>query len=97
MSATPRQYRKRPIEMTAVRWTGSNGGVIEAFTGWSQWGSKRFRTVYRDGEDLLLWIEKSETRGRVRKGDWVIAELDGAGFFPCTAEQFDVIYEPVEE
>lgn len=92
----PGRYRKRPVEVTAVRWTGSNLGVIEAFAGWSLMASGTRRTVFEHAGDLKLWIDKSQTWGTVRKGDWVIAERDGIGFYPCTAEQFDDTYEPVE-
>lgn len=30
-------------------------------------------------------------------GDWVIAESDGEHFYPCSAEEFGRIYEPVPE
>lgn len=48
----------------------------------------------RDGDVLKLWIAKSDAWGTLRAGDWVIAERDGAGVYPCTAEEFAAIYEP---
>ena len=87
----PGQYRKKPIVITGVRWTGDNFDVVKAFA-----------TDYlpdppsADGRHLNLWIEKSNTFGRVRLGDWVLAERDGVGFYPCTAEEFDATYEPID-
>jgi hypothetical protein len=44
-----------------------------------------------------LWIEKSNTwRPDLPVGDWVIAERDGVGFYPCTAEQFTDTYEAAD-
>lgn len=35
-------------------------------------------------------------RGRINldKGDWVIADPDGRGYFPCKPDEFEDTYEP---
>lgn len=45
--------------------------------------------------DLLMWVEKSQAWCVISPGTWVLAEADGVGFYPCTAEQFEASYEPV--
>lgn len=90
MSDTPRRYRKLPIEVTAVQWTGDNFPEVCEFA-----DAERIR-VEVPGELLRLWIEKSQTWGVVRAGDWVIAERDGIGFYPCVATEFEATFEAVE-
>jgi hypothetical protein len=97
MSDTPARYRKRPVEVTACQWTGENFDVVDAFAGWSKVESEYKRTAYQLNDRLRLWIDKSQTWGMLQLGDWVIAERDGVGFYPCVAEQFAETYEPVEE
>jgi hypothetical protein len=45
--------------------------------------------------DLEMWVEKSQAWCTITPGTWVLAEADGVGFYPCTAEQFAASYEPV--
>lgn len=83
----PGRYRKRPVEVDAIRWSGDNWDAIEKFAG----GHATFH-----GGDIDVWIEKSKTwRQALPVGDWIIAERDGVGFYPCTADQFADTYEAV--
>lgn len=84
----PARYRKKPVEVDALQWTGSNWEALERFAG----AHVRFH-----GGDIDVWIEKSNTwRQALPVGDWVIGERDGVGFYPCTKEQFPEIHEPVD-
>lgn len=49
-----------------------------------------------NGEDWVLWVEKSQANAVIHPGDWVIREPDGSGFYPCTAAIFAARYEVVE-
>lgn len=88
---TPASYRKRPIEVTAMRWLGHNYQTLVEFIAGTESGLRR-----EDDGSLALWITKSQNWGTVRLNDWVIAERDGVGYYPCTAEQFTETYEPVD-
>ena len=33
---------------------------------------------------------------RVNAGDWIIAEPDGNGFYPCSSVTFDTRWEPID-
>lgn len=90
----PRRFRKRPVEVDAIQWTGDNYFEVSAFVKDTAGGTSWY--VQTDRDDIIIWIEKSQGDGRVRPGDWVIAERDGVGVYPCTADQFAEIYEPVE-
>lgn len=89
--AIPVSYRKKPVKVTAVRWLGDNFDTIESFVIGDDADVRK-----KDDGSLGLWITKSQTWGTVRLNDWVIAERDGVGFYPCTAEQFTETYDPAE-
>jgi hypothetical protein len=93
-----RTYKKLPIEVQAIRWTGHNWDAVEAFIKTSD-SKLPFDLVARHlgyGQ-LDLWIEKSKTwRYGLPVGDWIIAERDGIGFYPVTAEEFEATFEAVE-
>ncbi len=45
---------------------------------------------------------KGQVRGMqgwsgVKEGDWIIAEPDGSGFYPCNPDVFAVKYEPIAD
>lgn len=54
-----------------------------------------------DGNDVSssgchqLWVEKSQAWCRITKGDFIVHESDGVGFYPCTREEFIAKYEEV--
>lgn len=87
---TPASYRKKPVEVIALRWLGDNYEIVAEFV-----GSESCLRREDDGA-IALWIAKSRNWGIVNVNDWIIAERDGVGYYPCTAEQFTDTYEPVE-
>ena len=40
-------------------------------------------------------IETKSGPHTISPGDWIIAEPDGSGFYPCAASVFERLYEPV--
>jgi len=92
MTAIPGRFRKLPLEVTAICWTGGNWPEVEAFV-----QSQPDGDVYGNGIFVHLWIAKSDTWTVVPAGDWVIAEVDGIGFYRCTSAEFDRTYEAVED
>lgn len=87
----PLRYRKRPVEVDAIQWTGQNLGDVQAF------GSGAVGIGTLDGGALPLWVIKSAATCRVERGDWIIRETDGSGFYPCAGDVFAATYEPVLE
>jgi hypothetical protein len=77
------RYRKRPVEVDAVRFNG-NFDEIERFCGGD--------AEYRNGE---LVVATWEGALRASPGDWIIRGVRGE-FYPCKPDVFDVTYEPVE-
>lgn len=82
-----RRYRKKPVEVEAIEWTGENFNAVRAFTR----GALGLGQV---GDALPLWVTKSQAVCYVQRGDWVIREPDGSGFYPCSEADFPATYEP---
>ena len=80
-------YRKRPVVIEAVQWTGSMGAVLEAF-------GQEFPT-YGEGHSGSLRIATLEGDHRCDPGDWIVRGIKGE-FYPIKDPIFRLTYEPVE-
>lgn len=58
------------------------------------WGAPIMRVPdWNDGDYRLQFpVAKSGTLATVTAGDWIIKEPIGDGFYPCTAEDFELAY-----
>ena len=79
------RYRKKPVEVDAVQWTGTNVREVQAFAS----GDK---IQYGDG---LLVISTLEGDARASPGDWIIRGIRGE-YYPCKPDIFTATYEPVQ-
>jgi len=76
-----RRYRKKPIEVEAIQWTGDNLDEITSFcdvTG-----------TYWMGQ---IWIRTLEGGVWASVGDWIIKGVKGE-FYPCKPDIFEQTYE----
>ena len=88
------RFRKKPVEIEAVRWEHSGGGTIrdsnveevEAFLGYYPLVSPD-----RLGQ---LGIETLEGTMWAASGDWIIRGVQGE-FYPCKPDIFEATYEAV--
>ena len=80
-------YRKKPVVIEAVRFTGVNQGLIAEWVGAPLPGMT--------GPDAAIEIHTLEGTMTARKGDWVIKGVKGE-FYPCKDEVFRATYELVE-
>ena len=90
-----RRFRKRPVVIEAVRWTGENRQEILDFIGMSghwQAGRSGFRDEVGGAEVVIYTLEGNHV-GRI--GDWIIRGVKGE-FYPCKPDIFAATYEPVE-
>lgn len=89
------KYRKKPIVIEAVQFTGDNHGEIVEFT------RGRFVAVdeterERDSEIVAeVWDELHDTWVGVKMGQWIIQGLAGE-FYPHDADLFAQAYEICE-
>lgn len=86
------KYRKKPIVVEAVRWTGDNGKEIEAFCG----ADVMFGTIYEPDPVCVACICTLEGKMYARPGDYIIKGVKGE-CYPCKANIFEETYEVVEE
>jgi hypothetical protein len=82
---TPMNYRKKPIVIEAIQWTGSNLKYVIEFLGGESW---------MNGRDLIIKTLEGELHASV--GDFIIRGVAGE-FYPCKPDIFEKTYEPVEE
>lgn len=79
------RYRKKPVEIEAVRWTGENLEEIKEFA--------KGALVRRGSVGIA--IDTLEGRMRADKGDYIIKGIAGE-FYPCKPDIFKATYEEVE-
>ena len=84
------RYRKRPVVIDAVRWTGDNQGEVAAILGDDL---KGVSPLGRSGEQLL--IRTLEGTMTAERGDWIIRGIKGEAY-PCKPDIFEATYEPAE-
>lgn len=91
------RYRKIPVVVDAIRWTGDNEGEVTAFT------NRRFRAM--DAEDRAncddpdataeVFDRLHSTWVLVYTGDWIIQGVQGE-FYPIRDSVFQETYEEAE-
>lgn len=90
------KYRKQPIEVDAVQWTGANLPELAAFT------ARQFQAVEppkdSDGSEMTARVfdRLHDTWVLLRTGDWVVRGIRGE-FYPVESEVFRSTYEPVAD
>ncbi len=86
------KYRKKPVVIEAVEWTGDNIQEIQMFMEDNPPGyvGRQFTNV-----DDILMIHTLEGDMAANKGDFVIRGVQGE-YYPCKPDIFKMTYEPVE-
>lgn len=80
------KYRKKPVVIDAVKWTGGNIQDIDAMA--------PSREYYMDAATGNLIIHTLEGDHRANIGDWIIKGVKGE-LYPCRWDIFEETYEPV--
>lgn len=85
------KFRKKPVVIEALKWTGDNFNSIKAFAG--------DNVVLENGELLVKTLEDG-VGGKVKHaatpGDFIIKGVKGEFYF-CKPDIFAETYEPVED
>ena len=102
------KFRKKPVEIEAIRIEADNGNVnedgselfldpnrrsIAEVSGWMLDNGFRAFKVHGDGP-FGIAIETLEGVMIASPGDWIIRGVQGE-FYPCKPNIFDATYEPV--
>jgi hypothetical protein len=91
------RFRKRPVEVEAIRWTGDNEAEIQAFTGVSHFNA--LDADDREHADDPEWTAQvfddlHSTWVGVYTGQWIIKGVKRE-FYPCAPDVFAETYEEV--
>lgn len=95
------RFRKKPIIIDAIQFTGDNLMEIAEFMGISRWGLQVsvdavLRMDGNYGENTHIHIPTLEGTMTANCGDWIIKGVNGE-FYPCKPNIFERTYEKVEE
>ena len=93
------KYRKKPVVVEAVRWTGSNLEEIRNFVGsYLIEECVELFDIKRTLKKMLVDIAIDTLEGtmRVDYGDYIIKGVQGE-FYPCKPDIFEQTYEEVIE
>jgi hypothetical protein len=78
------KYRKKPVEIEAVQWTGSNKNEVKSFmNGQGEWLTNGY-----------IGIPTLEGTMIAAPGDYIIKGVCGE-YYPCKSDIFQLTYEPV--
>jgi hypothetical protein len=81
------KYRKKPIVVEAIRWTGKNQTEIDKLCG--------LNVVWSENKKMFLVLTLEGTM-LASAGDYIIKGVNGE-FYPCKPDVFAKTYEAVEE
>ena len=84
------KYRKKPVVIEAVQWTGENIAEIVIFM---QPQGPTHLTPFSDKDKAFL-IDTLEGSLKVSLNDWIIRGVKGE-YYPCKPDIFEQTYEPV--
>ena len=84
----PCKYRKRPVEIEAMQWTGDTHEMRQAVREWVDAAIDETALTGLAIETLEGWLN-------VSPGDWIIKGVKGE-FYPCKPDVFDATYDAVE-
>lgn len=79
------KYRKKPVVIEAIQWTGTNEVEIQKFCG----GAVGFKLF----SPIIPYFKTLEGDLNASKGDWIIKGVAGE-FYPCKPDIFAATYEP---
>jgi hypothetical protein len=88
------KFRKKPVEIVAIRWEGGDPHCLDAFCGknWCRAGA-----VGQDGPDdrekVVVFNPLEKQWLNVPIGFWIIRGVKGE-FYPCDPAVFAATYEP---
>lgn len=90
------KFRKKPVVIEAIKWTGENLKEIIDFTGLHPSALKFSWKEYCDlvnREGLKIFTIEGPLHASI--GDWIIKGVKGE-FYPCKPDIFETTYERVE-
>jgi 8-oxo-dGTP diphosphatase len=94
------KYRKRPVVIDAIRWTGQNADEVKAFVGQRPGsGGDGFQLpggATKEWDQAHVWAEAEGCWMRCPVGHWVIRGVAGE-FYPHDPSTFNITYETIDD
>lgn len=90
------KYRKKPVVVEAVRWTGKNREEIRTFCHRGAFFTPARQDTEGRTTKWSLLIDSLEGIMYAETGDYIIKGVNGE-FYPCKPDIFEKTYEAVEE
>lgn len=91
------RFRKKPVEVEALQWTGDNLDEMQEFVGMKNPFEQGFKSNWKDRLEHLpayVWVEPSRAWVPVHLNEWVVKGVNGE-FYPCDPVIFRATYEAV--
>jgi hypothetical protein len=90
-------FRKKPVEIQAMQWTGENLDEVLGFT-----GDRKFAVLAEIDRTLCgdpactaeLFVAANRVWMAIETGEWILR--DAKGFYPCKPDIFAATYEEVQ-
>lgn len=79
------KYRKKPVEIEAIKWNGDNLKEVLDFS----------KDAYLGKDDCTLFIETLEGDMKASIGDYIIKGVNGE-FYPCKPDIFEKTYDKAD-
>lgn len=89
------RWKKKPVVIDAIQWTGTNLQEVNAFMG-NPMEDLNYMTWEHFVDEHGLHIATLEGDMRASIGDFIIKGVKGE-FYPCKPDIFYATYEPAEE
>lgn len=83
------KYRKRPLVIDAIQFTGDNVRDI-----WEAFGTAGIYGPTEANPDHLILTTAHGDPAPARPGDWVVPDSQPATFYPIKPDVFERTYEP---
>lgn len=99
---SPTLFRKKPVVIEAMQWTGGDTVALTTFVGlgnWTRADAVDMGWDHEDDEEVVLWNEPERAHIPLPVGHWVIRGVAGE-FYPCAPDVFELTYDvvlPTEE
>lgn len=90
------RFRKKPVEVEAIRFDGANADEVVAFMGGPRQAKGQLKKLPGPGRGMHdgIAIETLEGTMTASVGDWIICGVRGE-HYPCKPDIFEATYEPV--
>jgi len=89
------KYRKIPVVIEAIRWTGENVKEVKEFAGGNAMIHYQYTAITPDIPEVVLVLNTLEGEMHVNKGYYIIKGVDNE-IYGCRPDIFEKTYEVVE-